>query len=55
MQENYAVLRYTAMPSALVETAFISNPEEEQLLADADFRTKVAEGIVRGIELYFLE
>lgn len=55
LQANFAVLRYTNMPSILVETAFISNPEEEKLLANPDFRTKIAEGIGNGIELYFLE
>jgi N-acetylmuramoyl-L-alanine amidase len=55
LQANFAVLRYTNMPSILVETAFISNPEEEKLLANPDFRTLVAEGIGTGIELYFLD
>ncbi|HHU32163.1 MAG: N-acetylmuramoyl-L-alanine amidase [Zhaonellaceae bacterium] len=55
LQANFAVLRYTTMPSILVETAFISNPEEEMLLADPDFRQKIAEGIGKGIELYFVE
>lgn len=55
LQANFAVLRYTAVPSILVETAFISNPEEENLLADSGFRTKIAQGIANGIELYFSE
>lgn len=52
---NFAVLRFTVVPSILVETAFISNYEEEKLLTDADFRAKIAEGIANGIERYFLE
>ncbi|MHB1127207.1 MAG: N-acetylmuramoyl-L-alanine amidase [Bacillota bacterium] len=52
-EENFSVLRNTLVPSILVETAFISNPEEEKLLADPQFRTKAAEGIARGITSYF--
>lgn len=55
LQANFAVLRLTTVPSILVETAFISNPEEEELLADSSFRSKIAEGIANGLELYFLE
>lgn len=55
LQEKFAVLRYTLVPSILVETAFISNPEEEKLLASSEFRSKAAEGIVKGIERYFLD
>lgn len=54
IQGNYAVLRNTLMPSILVETAFISNYEEEQLLSDESFRLKAAQGIARGIENYLL-
>ncbi len=54
-QANYAVLRETGMPSVLVETAFISNPNEEQLLRDANFRRRVAEAIARGINAYFAD
>lgn len=49
MESNLAVLRYTVVPSALVEVAFLSNPTEEALLASADFRTRAAEGIAAGI------
>ena len=51
-QNNYAVLRESNMPSALVETAFISNAEEAQLLASADFQTKAAQAIAEGIQKY---
>lgn len=53
LQASFAVLRYTKVPSVLVETAFISNYEEEKLLADPEFRQKVAQGITQGIENYF--
>ena len=51
-QANYAVLRESNMPSALVETAFISNTEEAQLLASADFQNKAAQAIAEGIQKY---
>lgn len=54
-EANFAVLRHTRMPSILVETAFISNPQEEKLLATPEFREKIAEGIFQGIQKYFLE
>jgi len=53
LQSPFAVLKYTKVPSVLVETAFISNYEEEKLLADPGFRQKVANGIAQGIENYF--
>ncbi|MHB1419553.1 MAG: N-acetylmuramoyl-L-alanine amidase [Bacillota bacterium] len=53
IEENFSVLRNTVVPSILVETAFISNPEEEKLLADPQFRARVAEGIAQGITIYF--
>ena len=43
----------TLMPACLIETGFLSNPQEEKLLASADYQKKLAEGIARGIELYF--
>ncbi|HZC67905.1 MAG TPA: N-acetylmuramoyl-L-alanine amidase [Nitrospirales bacterium] len=48
----FYVLRYTAMPSILVELAFISNPIEERRLRQPDFRQKVAEGLFEGIRNY---
>lgn len=43
------VLKYSKMPSALVELAFITNPSDAALLASEDFRQKAAEGIANGI------
>ena len=43
----------TLMPACLIETGFLSNPQEEKLLASADYQKKLAEGIAQGIELYF--
>ncbi|GAB6138856.1 N-acetylmuramoyl-L-alanine amidase [Halanaerobaculum tunisiense] len=50
---NFSVLRKTEMPAILVETAFLSNPREEELLASDDFQQQVAQGIVAGIKEYF--
>ncbi|KHO62664.1 N-acetylmuramoyl-L-alanine amidase [Thermoanaerobacter sp. YS13] len=46
---NYYVLRCTNMPAVLTELAFISNPEEERLLADTDYQEKCATAIARAI------
>lgn len=51
-EKNLSVLRNTQMPSALVECAFVSNPEEESLLLTEAFRNKAAEAIAAGIEDY---
>ncbi len=50
---NFLVLRGIDMPGALVETAFISNYEEENLLRQSSFQKKAAVGIVEGIRTYF--
>jgi N-acetylmuramoyl-L-alanine amidase len=41
------------VPSILVETAFISNPEEEKRLADQAYQDKLARAILAGIKRYF--
>ncbi|MEG6585551.1 N-acetylmuramoyl-L-alanine amidase family protein [Dendrosporobacter sp. 1207_IL3150] len=50
---SFYAIRYTNMPAVLIETAFISNPEEELLLASTDGRSKAAESIFNGIVKYF--
>jgi len=52
-QANFAVLRSPDIPSILVETAFISNPEEEAKLRSTDYQDKMAEAIFNGIKRYF--
>ena len=47
---NFTLNSLTQLPNVLVETAFLSNPEDEMLLLDNGFRKKVAEQIVRGLE-----
>ena len=52
-QAGFAVLKAPDIPSILVETAFISNPEEEARLADDGYQDQMAEAILRGIKRYF--
>ena len=52
-QAGFAVLKAPDIPSILVETAFISNPEEERRLNDDAYQNKMAEAIIAGIRKYF--
>ncbi|WP_322042677.1 N-acetylmuramoyl-L-alanine amidase [Paraburkholderia sp. J67] len=52
-QAGFAVLKAPDIPSILVETAFISNPEEESKLNDDAYRDKMANAILKGIKRYF--
>jgi N-acetylmuramoyl-L-alanine amidase len=52
-QAGFAVLKAPDIPSILIETAFISNPQEEAKLADAGHQDKIADAIVNGIRQYF--
>jgi len=52
-EARYFVLRNTIMPSILVETGYISNPDEEAKLNDPEFRQRAAEGIFRGLAAYY--
>jgi N-acetylmuramoyl-L-alanine amidase len=52
-QAGFAVLKAPDIPSILVETAFISNPDEERRLADEGYQDRMAEAILRGIKRYF--
>lgn len=52
---NFYVIKQTIMPAVLVETAFISNPDEEKLLNDPVFQQKIAQGIVQGMENFFAQ
>jgi N-acetylmuramoyl-L-alanine amidase len=49
----FVVLAAPTFPSALVETAFISNPEQERLLRNPAFRERMAESLLAGIKGYF--
>lgn len=50
---GFAVLKSASIPSILVETAYISNPEEERKLKDSRHQTKLANSIMRGVQRYF--
>lgn len=51
-QAGFYVLKGNYMPAVLVETAFISNKEEETLLKTSSFRQTLAENIFNGIKVY---
>lgn len=50
---NFVVLKSPDIPSILVETAFISNPEEERRLRDPDYQQRLAQSMMSGIRTYF--
>ncbi len=52
-QAGFAVLKAPDIPSILVETAFISNPEEERRLNDDAYQDRLAEAVLSGIRKYF--
>ncbi len=52
-QAGFAVLKAPDIPSVLVETAFISNPQEEQLLRDADYQDRLVQALFAGMRNYF--
>ena len=52
-QAGFAVLKAPDVPSILVETAFISNPDEEAKLRDPRHQARYAESIADGIRRYF--
>jgi len=52
-QAGFAVLKAPDMPSVLVETAFISNPDEEEKLRSTLYQDNLADALMRGIKAYF--
>lgn len=50
---NFVVLRSPDVPSMLVETAFISNPDEERRLRDPEYQRSLARAILDGVNVYF--
>jgi N-acetylmuramoyl-L-alanine amidase len=52
-QAGFAVLKAPDIPSVLVETAFISNPDEEDKLRSQDYQDQLADAVMRGIKRYF--
>lgn len=52
-QAGFAVLKAPDIPSILVETAFISNPDEERKLRDPDYQARLVDALMTGIGKYF--
>ena len=52
-QAGFAVLKAPDIPSILIETAFISNPEEEQRLRSDEYQDQLANAMLRGLQRYF--
>ena len=52
-QAGFAVLKAPDIPSILIETAFISNPEEEKRLNDPGYQDKLVDAIAGGVKNYF--
>ena len=52
-QAGFAVLKAPDIPSILVETGFISNPEEESKLKDDTYQGQLADALLAGIQRYF--
>lgn len=52
-EAGFAVLKAPDIPSILVETAFISNPDEEKRLNDDAYQDRMADAILKGIRKYF--
>lgn len=50
---NFYVLKHSSAPATLLELGFVTNPEEEQLLADDEYQEQLARAIVTGINRYF--
>lgn len=54
-QAGFAVLKSPDMPSILIETAYISNPDEERKLKDPGYQARMATAVLDGIRDYFYE
>jgi N-acetylmuramoyl-L-alanine amidase len=54
-QASFAVLKSPDIPSILIETGFISNPEEARLLRTRDYQRKIARAIHKGVTSWFVE
>ena len=50
---NFYVLTHSQIPATLLELAFLTNPDEEELLTDEKFQDEIARAIARGIQKFF--
>ncbi|HHV61416.1 MAG TPA: hypothetical protein GXX51_02085 [Firmicutes bacterium] len=53
--DSYYILRTATMPAVIVEVGFLSNPREEAMLGDPDYRQRMAEAIFHGTVEYLVE
>ena len=49
---NFSVLRNNAVPAVLVESGYLTNPEEEKLLVSEEYQDKIVKAVVQGINAY---
>lgn len=54
-QAGFAVLKSPDIPSILIETAFISNPDEEKMLRNSKHQERIAAALMTGIRAYFVK
>ena len=52
---GFAVLKAPDIPSILIETAFISNPQEEKKLLNSSYQTRLVNAVAQGLRNYFVE
>jgi N-acetylmuramoyl-L-alanine amidase len=52
IKNRFYVLAHTTMPAVLIETAFLTNSTEGRLLADPNYRDRIARGIASGLQVY---
>lgn len=50
---NLVVIKYTEMPSVLIECGFLTNPDELNLMKSQEYQDKLVEGIYKGLQRYF--
>ena len=53
LDDSMTGINWCTIPVAIVEMGFMSNPTEDQLLANADYQRKLAIGMANGIDAYF--
>ena len=55
VSDTYSGLNWSTVPSILVEMGYMSNPEEDRLLCSPNYQAKLVEGMVKGLEAYFMD
>lgn len=52
--DNVYIMKHVEIPISIVECGFLSNPEEEEMLQQAEYQNRLAWGIYNGIMDYFV-